>query len=117
MSTPSKPAPEGEPGHYGAGYGERIPEDAGSTSRVADDLTAPAGLEPIDRRLDPNAPAASSAPATGRDAAAMDDGASADATDGPVVFTPADVHARPPDHPPTEAAPASEKAGLIFERS
>jgi hypothetical protein len=35
----------------------------------------------------------------------------------PVVFTPADVHARPPDHPPTEAAPESEKAGLIFERS
>ena len=34
-----------------------------------------------------------------------------------VVFTPDDVHARPPDHPPTESAPESEKAGLIFERS
>ena len=35
----------------------------------------------------------------------------------PVVFTPDDVGARPPDQPPTENAPASEKAGLIFERS
>jgi hypothetical protein len=34
-----------------------------------------------------------------------------------VVFTPDDVHARPPDQPPTDAAPESEKAGLIFERS
>ena len=40
------------------------------------------------------------------------------ADDGqPVVFTPEDVHVRPPDHPPTENAPESEKAGLIFERS
>jgi len=28
-----------------------------------------------------------------------------------------DVGVRPPDHPPTESAPESEKAGLIFERS
>ena len=35
----------------------------------------------------------------------------------PPVFTPEDVHVRPPDHPPTENAPESEKAGLIFERS
>jgi len=35
----------------------------------------------------------------------------------PVVFTPEDVHVRPPDRPPTENAPESEKAGLIFERS
>jgi hypothetical protein len=34
-----------------------------------------------------------------------------------VVFTPDDVTAHPPDHPPTENAPASEKTGLIFERS
>ena len=40
------------------------------------------------------------------------------ADDGPApVFTPEDVHVRPPDHPPTENAPESEKAGLIFERS
>ena len=42
-------------------------------------------------------------------------GAADDAS--PPVFTPEDVHARPPDHPPTENAPESEKAGLIFERS
>ena len=35
----------------------------------------------------------------------------------PVVFTPDDVGVRPPDHPPTESGPESEKAGLIFERS
>jgi hypothetical protein len=35
----------------------------------------------------------------------------------PVVFTPEDIGARPPDRPPTESAPESEKAGLIFERS
>ena len=40
-----------------------------------------------------------------------------DPGDASVVFTPEDVHARPPDHPPTEDAPESEKAGLIFERS
>jgi len=34
-----------------------------------------------------------------------------------VVFTPDDVGVRPPDQPPTANAPASEKAGLIFERS
>ena len=34
-----------------------------------------------------------------------------------VVFTPDDVTARPPDRPPTDAAPESEKVGLIFERS
>ena len=49
------------------------------------------------------------APATDRTTPA-DDGA-------PAVFTPEDVHARPPDRPPTENAPESEKAGLIFERS
>ncbi len=43
--------------------------------------------------------------------------APSDAGDAPPVFTPEDVHVRPPDHPPTEDAPASEKAGLIFERS
>jgi len=35
----------------------------------------------------------------------------------PVVFTPDDVTVPPPDRPPTEDAPESEKAGLIFERS
>jgi hypothetical protein len=75
--------PEDAPGHYGAGYGEQVPENA------------------------PPRPA----PQTDSDAAQSDPG------DAPVVFTPEDVHARPPDHPPTEDAPESEKAGLIFERS
>jgi hypothetical protein len=35
----------------------------------------------------------------------------------PVVFTPDDVTIPPPDRPPTEEAPESEKVGLIFERS
>jgi hypothetical protein len=52
-------------------------------------------------------------------AAAQDEaGTTTEGDDGePVVFTPADVHVRPPDRPPTDAAPESEKAGLIFERS
>ena len=45
------------------------------------------------------------------------DRAASDAGDAPGAFKPEDVHVRPPDHPPTEDAPASEKAGLIFERS
>ena len=44
-------------------------------------------------------------------------GAAADDADASGAFAPEDVHVRPPDHPPTEDAPASEKAGLIFERS
>jgi hypothetical protein len=60
---------------------------------------APAGLQPIDTALDPNAPPPST-----------DSGA-------PVVFTPDDVTLPPPDRTPTDAAPESEKAGLIFERS
>jgi hypothetical protein len=126
MSTPSKTTPGGATGHYGTGYGERAPRDeTPSLTLPADDLTAPAGLEPIDRRLDPNAPAATTevaAVTTGDSVAATDDvdpatNATSAGTDAPVVFTPADVHARPPDRPPTDAAPESEKAGLVFERS
>jgi len=127
MSTSSKPAPEEVPGRYGAGYGEKDPKDKATAPTLpADDLTtAPAGLEPSDRRLDANAPAAttSEVAAMARDSVAATDAADAatsatsDGVGAPVVFTPADVHARPPDHPPTDAAPESEKAGLIFERS
>ena len=63
----------------------------------------------------PTAPAASVD--AGKDSAS-ESGGTAPGDDGaPVVFTPDDVTARPPDHPPTENAPESEKAGLIFERS
>jgi hypothetical protein len=78
--------PEEAPGHYGAGYGEQVPDDAPPQPAPATDETKPDETRP------------------------GDDGA-------PVVFTPEDVHVRPPDHPPTENAPESEKAGLIFERS
>jgi hypothetical protein len=115
MSTSSKTASEGAPGRYGAGYGEQVPKDATpAPTSPADVSAAPAGLEPIDRRLDPNAPAATADSIAATDAATS---ATSDGAGAPVVFTPADVHARPPDHPPTDAAPESEKAGLIFERS
>jgi hypothetical protein len=56
-------------------------------------------------------------PDAGNDSAG-ESGSTAPGDDGAaVVFTPDDVGARPPDHPPTENAPESEKAGLIFERS
>ena len=102
MKDSTKATPEAAPGHYGAGYGEQVPADAIPTPprELEADVTAPAGLEPIDRRLAPDAPTQG----------AGDAGA-------PVVFTPDDVHVRPPDHPPTDAAPESEKTGLIFERS
>ena len=103
MKDPTRTPPAAEPGHYGAGYGEQVPPATvpqPPQPLVDTDVTAPAGLEPIDRRLAPDAPA---------DAA--------DPGDAPVVFTPEDVHARPPDQTPTDAAPESEKAGLLFERS
>jgi len=103
MNLP-KSSPEQAPGHYGAGYGEQVPDNAPlqPAPKTDSDAEQPA----------PSATTASVAesaseplPATG-----SDDGS-------PVVFTPDDVSARPPDHPPTESAPESEKAGLIFERS
>jgi hypothetical protein len=96
--VPSKP--EDAPGHYGAGYGEQVPADATPRPAPLTDADAPATLDV--EAPDPVA----DAPMT----AEGDDGA-------PVVFTPDDVHARPPDHTPTEQAPESEKAGLVFERS
>jgi hypothetical protein len=99
MNDAKTSAQGAQPGRYGAGYGEqqpaRSPEPPPALESARD---APAGLEPLDPGLDPASPPAGS------------DGA-------PVVFTPDDVSARPPDHPPTEAAPQSEKAALIFERS
>jgi hypothetical protein len=101
--NPPKSSPEQAPGHYGAGYGEQVPDDAPpqpapKTDSDAEPVT-PAATGPV------AGSASESSPATGRD-----DGV-------PVVFTPDDVGARPPDHPPTESAPESEKAALIFERS
>ncbi|MEO7115668.1 MAG: hypothetical protein ABIZ18_07390 [Caldimonas sp.] len=102
MDDPKTSPVPSQPGHYGAGYGERRPttttEPPPSLETAHD---APAGLEPSDA-LDRS-----------------DDGASPSSTDdgSPVVFTADDVGLRPPDHTPTESAPESEKVGLIFERS
>ena len=105
MKDPTPPASPSEQatGHYGAGYGEQVPPDAQPQLRPAtDDTTAIASTEANEGRApaDPNAPVTTQG----------DDGRA-------VVFTPEDVHARPPDQTPTEDAPESEKAGLIFERS
>jgi hypothetical protein len=92
--------PEDAPGHYGAGYGEQVPDDAPPRPAPKTDAAAPAApLESNDDSVD-----AAAATTLG------DDGA-------PVIFTPEDVGGRPPDRTPTESAPESEKAGLIFERS
>ncbi len=91
---------QAQPGHYGAGYGEQQPAGTPEPPPALESARdAPAGLEPLDAGLDPDA------------------SPRADAEGAPVVFTPDDVTARPPDHPPTEAAPESEKVALIFERS
>jgi len=103
MNLPKTPSEQG-PGHYGAGYGEQVPADAPTRPATSTDTeaAAPARTTPVD---------AGKNPASGSGSTTQgDDGA-------PVVFTPDDVSARPPDQPPTENAAASEKAGLIFERS
>ena len=116
MNSPQTP-PEEAPGHYGAGYGEQVP-----------DAAPPQPAPKTDANATPTAPADTartqpvSADTPARASNTVDTGSPAGTTsqgdDGnPVVFTPDDVGARPPDHPPTERAPESEKAGLIFERS
>lgn len=112
--TPT-PDSDQEPGHYGAGYGEQVPEDAPPQLGPATDGDEPPGIERKRAGDEPQGSAGSQASAEKRDDEA---GTTSEGDDGePVVFTPADVHARPPDHPPTDAAPESEKVGLIFERS
>jgi len=95
---------EQAPGHYGAGYGEQVPADAPASpaAKTETEATPATPTPPVDAGKNSASGAGSTSPG--------DDGA-------PVVFTPDDVIARPPDHPPTENAPESEKAGLIFERS
>ena len=101
MNLPKTPS-EQAPGHDGAGDGEQVPADA-PTRRTP----------PADTEAAPPVPTASVD--AGKDSAS---GSTTQGDDGaPVVFTPDDVSTRPPDHPPTENAPESEKAGLIFERS
>jgi len=102
MNEPKRP--EDAPGHYGAGYGEQVPADAPPRPAPNTDADATATAPTPAVEADPSSAATAGITAQG------DDGA-------PVVFTPDDVGARPPDRPPTESAPESEKAGLIFERS
>ena len=104
MNLP-KTSPEPAPGHYGAGYGEQVPADAPPRPAAETEDGGDAGnaRTPARRR---------------RQGSASGSGSTSPGDDGaPVVFTPDDVTARPPDRPPTENAPESEKAGLIFERS
>ena len=134
MSEPKKP--EDAPGHYGAGYGEQVPEGAAprpaplsdADEPLVPDVTppesllaaetvvitetvvvveTPVGLEAL---VEVEAPIGAEAPAEDAPPGAGEEGA-------PVVFTPEDVSVPPPDRTPTEEAPESEKAGLIFERS
>ena len=113
--TPSPtPDPTQEPGHYGAGYGEQVPEDAPPQLGPATDGDAPPGQR--DERAGSKAQQETTVQREATSAAEATTTSEGDDGEA-VVFTPADVHARPPDHPPTEAAPESEKAGLIFERS
>jgi hypothetical protein len=124
--------PDQEPGHYGAGYGEQVPEEATPQLGPTTDGDQPPGAS-TDGATDEGATTRGASAEGASTEGATSDGATTDRVAGAaageapptsegddgsaVVFTPADVHARPPDHTPTEAAPASEKAGLIFERS
>ena len=102
------PDPSQEPGHYGAGYGEQVPESAPPQLGPATDGDPPPKRgDAAEAAVPPDEATGQAEPATTSEG---DDGEA-------VVFTPADVHVRPPDQPPTDAAPESEKAGLIFERS
>ena len=109
--TRPETSPEQAPGHYGAGYGEQVPADAPPRpAPKTDGDTPPATGVAADAGEESAAASGSSRQA--------DDGSTQQGDDGSRVdFTPEDVHARPPDHPPTENAPESEKAGLFFERS
>jgi len=103
--------PEDAPGHYGAGYGEQVPEDAPPRPAPATDSE---GENDGEQGADV---ASSAGPRPAAAAAGTGQPASIDDDDAPVVFTPADVSLRPPDTTPIDHAPESEKAGLLFERS
>ena len=52
----SPPSPEQEPGHYGAGYGEQVPEDAPPQLGPATDGDRPPGAPSDDTSDEPKAP-------------------------------------------------------------
>jgi hypothetical protein len=122
MNEPKRP--EDAPGHYGAGYSEQVPEGAAPRAAPITDADEPLvrDVDLSESLLDADAtvvietvvvaetPLAVDAPVESGSTRAGDDGE-------PVVFTPDDVTLPPPDRPPTEGAPESEKVELIFERS
>ena len=94
--------PQQATGHYGAGYDDPTPH-FGNTLPGRPDVDAPGeggGGEALRER---EAPQRAHQPTD--DSARKPD------------FTPDEVGFRPPDRAPSEEAPASENAGLIFERS
>jgi hypothetical protein len=113
--TQAPPAPPGSPGHYGPGYGEVPPDDASPDP----DATLPAGADPersvAATPIQPDVGDASGEVGSEDARERVEPGTNSEGE--AVVFTAHDVTARPPDRPPTEHAPESEKAGLIFERS
>jgi hypothetical protein len=116
MNQPRRP--EDAPGHYGAGYGEQVPEGAPPRPAPATDADEPLVLdvEVPESPLEADAVTVTDTVVvveTPADTATTGAGSEGERVD----FTPDDVTARPPDRPPTETAPESEKAGLIFERS
>jgi hypothetical protein len=123
MNEPRRP--EDAPGHYGAGYGEQVPEGAPPRPAPVTDADEPLVLD-VDvpeSSLEAEAVTVTETVVvveTPADAGRPDAGTTGTriGSEGERVdFTPDDVTARPPDRPPTETAPESEKAGLIFERS
>jgi hypothetical protein len=120
MNEPKKP--EDAPGHYGAGYGEQVPEGVPPRPAPITDADEPLVLavDVPEALLEPETVVVPvvvtetvvvvETPVAAEETRAGDDGA-------PVGFTPDDVTVPPPDRPPTENAPESEKVELIFERS
>lgn len=116
MNDPRKP--EDAPGHYGAGYGEQVTEGAAPQPAPLTDADPPLILDSdgagssldADEAVITETVIEVGAPGEIAPSSAGDAGT-------PVVFTPDDVHLRPPDRTPTDEAPESEKVSLIFERS
>jgi hypothetical protein len=118
MNQATKPADA--PGHDGARYREQIAEGAAPRPAAEADealileVAMPETLLEAETEVVPVVVTETviviETPAAAQTTSAGDDGT-------PVVFTPDDVTVPPPDRPPTEDAPGSERVGLIFERS
>jgi hypothetical protein len=122
MNEPKRP--EDAPGHYGAGYGEQVPEGAAPRPAPITDADEPLvrDVDVPESLLDDDAAVVIETVVVVESPVAVvvpiETGTTRGGDDGePVVFTPDDVTVPPPDRPPTEGAPESEKVELIFERS